>query len=203
VLGGGSGAELPVIDSLSLLRDRFAVGSSATALSARRRRSTPRGTEFRYTLNKAATVTIRVERVLAGRKVGRKCLAATRRRRFKPRCTRFSLAGTLTRRAQAGSNKTVFSGRIGRRTLGLGTYRAVATAIDAAGAKSASRHVFFTVVRGAAAAQPAISSGRPNARSNRSTWRSAAQRATLASPSVTSSSVTFPLSVAMRASRTI
>ncbi|MDX6643545.1 MAG: cell wall-associated protease [Solirubrobacteraceae bacterium] len=147
LLGGGSGAQLPVITSLSELRSRFAVGISSTALSARRRRSTPRGTEFRYTLNKAATVKIRIERLLAGRKVGRKCLAATRRRRSKPRCTRFSLAGTLTRKAKAGSNRTAFSGRIGRRALSLGRYRAAFTAFDAAGARSAPRHVTFTIVR--------------------------------------------------------
>jgi hypothetical protein len=66
---------------------------------------------------------------------------------LKPRCTRLSLAGTLTRRAKAGANKASFSGRLGRRALALGVYRATATAVDAAGAVSASRHVTFTIAR--------------------------------------------------------
>ncbi|MDX6669538.1 MAG: hypothetical protein QOK04_2918 [Solirubrobacteraceae bacterium] len=146
--GSGSGSSRPSITALSLVRSRFAVGSAPTALSGRRRRRPARGTKFLFTLNKPATVRFRIERLLAGRRVRGKCRAPTRARRFKPRCTRVSLAGVISRRSGAGSRSTPFSGRLGGHALAPGNYRAVVTATDANGAVSAARQVSFTVVRG-------------------------------------------------------
>jgi hypothetical protein len=146
--GSGSGSGRPSLTALSLVRKRFAVGSAPTALSGRRQRRPARGTKFLFTLNKPATVRFRIERLLPGRRVGRRCLAPTRARRLKPRCTRASLAGVISRRSGAGSRSTPFSGRLGRRALAPGSYRAVVTATDVNGAVSAARQVSFTVVRG-------------------------------------------------------
>jgi hypothetical protein len=149
VLGsGGLGSGRPSITALSMVRNTFAVGSAPTALSGRRRRRPARGTKFLFTLNKPATVRFRIERLLAGRRVGGRCLAPTRARRFKPHCTRVSLAGIISRRSGAGSRSTPFSGRLGGHVLAPGSYRAVVTATDANGAVSAARQVSFTVVRG-------------------------------------------------------
>ena len=54
----------------SMARKRFAVGSRATAISAR----TARGTVFRYRLSERARMRIAIERLLPGRRVGRRCL---------------------------------------------------------------------------------------------------------------------------------
>jgi hypothetical protein len=57
--------------------------------------------------------------------------------------------GTLTRRGlPAGRAFVAFSGRIGRRKLGRGRYRAAVVASDAAGNASRAATVGFAVVRG-------------------------------------------------------
>ena len=109
-------------------RRRFRVGHAKTARSARRRPA-PRGTAFRFRLSEAATVSIKIERALPGRKVGRKCRPESRRLRKRKRCTRYVRKATLTRRKRkAGANTVSFSGRIGRRPLRAGRYRVTVSA---------------------------------------------------------------------------
>jgi hypothetical protein len=56
--------------------------------------------------------------------------------------------GTLTRRnLDAGRGRIGFSGRIGRRALRPGRYRATLTATDLAGNRSPARRLSFRVVR--------------------------------------------------------
>ena len=50
------------------------------------------------------------------------------------------------RTGRKGANTLEFSGRIGRRALKRGRYRAVITATDAAGNRSAAKSVRFRVV---------------------------------------------------------
>jgi Ca2+-binding RTX toxin-like protein len=95
-----------------------------------RRRAKRRGTTFRYTLTEAAAVTFRIERLARGRRARR--------------------AGSFRVRGAAGANRTRFSGRIGRTLLRPGAYRAVLTATDAAGNRSAPARARFRVVRGRA-----------------------------------------------------
>jgi hypothetical protein len=93
-------------------------------------------------------VRILLERALPGRRVGRRCLRPTRKLRKRARCTRFVRAGTLTyRNRPAGQNSVLFRGRIGRRALRLGGYRATITATDPAGNRSRARRASFRVVR--------------------------------------------------------
>ena len=124
-------------------RDRFAVGPGSTAASA-----VVRGTAFRFTLSKAGVVSIRLQHVLRGRRVGRRCLAATRARGRRPACGRLTGAGTLTRRLAAGRQSVPFTGRIGARPLQPGRYEATLTERDAAGNLSRSQTLFFTIVAG-------------------------------------------------------
>lgn len=83
-------------------------------------------TTFRYVLSEAATVTVTVQRVL---RRGR--LAALRPR--------------LTRAAPAGGNTLRIRERVGRSRLRPGRYRAVFTAVDAGGNRSAKAAVRFRV----------------------------------------------------------
>lgn len=132
------------VSAASMLRTQFAVGPAPTALFARRR--PPRGTEFRYTLSEPAEVRIAIDRLLPGRRVGRTCRALSRRVRRYRRCTRTVRVGTLLRRGLTGPNRTAFTGRIGRRALPRGNFRATITATDTSGNTSPPRQLAFTIV---------------------------------------------------------
>jgi hypothetical protein len=141
---GDNDRRAPSLSSLFVSPATFAVGPAPTAVSARR---VPRGTVIRFRLSEAATVGLRIERALPGRRRGRRCVAPTRGLRRARRCTRYSSRGTLLRVGRAGLGRLPFSGRIGRRPLAVGRYRVVAAATDAAGNRSAVRRRAFRIVR--------------------------------------------------------
>lgn len=152
----GAVVSKPALTKVSLLRKTFRVGRGATAVTAaarargkakKKRKPTPAGTAIRFTLNARANVGIAVERKASGRKVGRQCRRATRRLRKKKACVRWVKVGALKRNGtQAGRRSVAFSGRIGRRALAPGAYRAVVTASNAAGSSKPAT-LAFTVVR--------------------------------------------------------
>src|SRR5687768_15468375 len=111
----------PVISGLAVTNARFRVGAAATPLAARR---APVGTTFRYMLSAPATVTVAIQR---------------------SRGRRWVKAATLQRAGRLDANRLRFSGRIGRRKLGPGRYRAVFTAADAGGNRSSGARVGFRV----------------------------------------------------------
>jgi hypothetical protein len=138
----------PVVTRLRMARPRFAVSRRPTALIARARRRAPQGSAFRFTVSERSTVILRIDRLAPGRRVGKRCVAPTRRLRRRRACTRFVRAGTLTRTLPAGRRSIAFSGRIGRRALRVGSYRAVVTAVDAARNVSRARTVTFEIQPG-------------------------------------------------------
>lgn len=105
------------------------------------------GTTFRYSLSEPATVTFAIERRTSGRKVKGGCRATTQSNARRPRCARFRRIGSFDARAAAGANRTPFSGRIRTTPLRPGPYRALLTAVDAAGNRSTRATVSFTVLR--------------------------------------------------------
>jgi hypothetical protein len=143
--GGPAPDKTPPTLSASLTHKRFRVGRGTSAFSARKKRA-PIGTTFRYTLSEAARVTIRIDRVLPGVKRGKRCLKPSKTRRGK-RCSRFVRVGQLVRESPKGRSRVPFNGRIKRKALKRGRYRAVLRAADAAGNKSATRKLKFQVVR--------------------------------------------------------
>ena len=70
-----------------------------------------------------------------------------RRKRSGKRCKRSVTVGTLTRKANAGTTSVPFSGRLGRRALGPGSYKATLAATGADGARSDAKTVRFRVIR--------------------------------------------------------
>jgi glucose/arabinose dehydrogenase len=137
--------EPPSVSALRMVRRTFAVGGRRTPLIARVRR----GTAFRYTLSEPATVRIRIERRATGRRSGRACVRPRKRLRERPSCVRLLPVGTLVRRGQpAGPGSVGFSGRLRRRALPPGRYRAVVTAVDAAGNRSGARGIGFRIAAG-------------------------------------------------------
>jgi hypothetical protein len=123
------GTARPVVSAMRFTPPTFRVSARATAITAARR--APAGSVLRFSLSKAAKVKIVVQR---RKKVGRSF--------------RWVRAGTLTRRGgRAGANKVAFSGRIGRRALASGRYRATLTATAANGRVSQAKRRSFLVVR--------------------------------------------------------
>jgi uncharacterized delta-60 repeat protein len=121
----GPTADALTLSGVRLTNRKFAVGRARTprvgqAQAAARRK---RGTAFRFRLNHAATLSIRIKR--SGKRVA-----------------------LLKRTAQAGGNRVRFSGRVGRRALRPGRYRATLTAVDAAGKRARPATVAFRILRG-------------------------------------------------------
>jgi DNA-binding beta-propeller fold protein YncE len=132
----------PTVSRLSITHRVFAVAKAATPVSAR-----ARGTSFRFALSEPASVTISIKRALPGRRVGKHCVKRNAHNRHRRACTRFVAAGTLRRGEQAGNDSVRFSGRIEKRALKPGKYRATITATDTAGNASRPRKVAFRIVR--------------------------------------------------------
>lgn len=144
----------PGVRNFRITKRKLVVGKEATPLTepkGKKRRRMKTRTAFRYSLTKKATVRITIRRKLTGLRVGRSCLKSTRDLRgAKPRlkrCTRYvRIGGILVRNGKRGRNVTQFSGRVGKRALKRGDYRATIIAYDDRGKKSRPRHTKFTVV---------------------------------------------------------
>jgi hypothetical protein len=114
--------QAPLISGFRSTRSAFAVARAATPRAARAKR----GTSLRYTLSENARVALKIQR--KGR-------------------TRYRSVGTLRRAGAKGASRIRFSGRIGRRALRPGRYRIVATAVDAAGNRSAPKVARLRILR--------------------------------------------------------
>jgi hypothetical protein len=114
---------LPGGDTTAPVITRFA------AAPRRFRVGAARGTRLRFTLSEPAGVRVVIERVRPGRRLRRR-------------------VATLTRTGLSqGRNAVRFSGRLRRRALLAGRYRATITAADAAGNRSIARRASFRIVR--------------------------------------------------------
>ena len=149
--GEGEDTVRPVFASARLSPTTFAVNPRGTAEtlvnSGTRRRRAPRGTTFTYRLSESARVLFTIEQRAVGRRVGRTCQRPTSRNRNRRACVRYVKIGSFAAAGDAGSNRKAFSGRIGRRSLRPGRYRATLVATDTAGNKSAAKRLNFRVVR--------------------------------------------------------
>jgi hypothetical protein len=133
---------------VTMLRRAFAVARTPTAIRAQRPRRAKRGTAFRYRVSEPSRVTIQIHRVRPGKRVRGRCRKPAPRLKRRRSCKRYVRAGrTLVRNVQAGRVRTKFSGRIGRKALRRGRYRATLVATDSAGLRSSRRRVTFRVVR--------------------------------------------------------
>jgi hypothetical protein len=125
ISGPAADTQAPLISDFRSTRSVFAVARAATPRAAR----AARGTRLRYTLSENARVALKIQRRLAGQRA------------------RYRTVGTLRRSGLSGSNRIRFTGRIGRRALRPGRYRAVMRATDPAGNRSAPKVAPFRVIR--------------------------------------------------------
>ena len=141
----------PTVTDVAFAPRRFRAASSATPTDARAataRRAALRGSRLRLTLSELADARIAIERAHPGRRVGGRCKRPSRKLRKRRQCARYKPTGTLTRRSlPAGDNAIRFSGRIGKRALAPGHYRATVTATDPVGNRSRPTRATFTIVR--------------------------------------------------------
>jgi hypothetical protein len=120
----------PVLSAFSLTNRRFAVGRVGT----RTARKTVRGTTLRLTASEAVTLTVTVQRQVAGHRAGTACRSgAPRRGSGVGRCTVLKRVGVLPALRATGSVRLAFTGRVVGKALQPGAYVASAAAQDAAG----------------------------------------------------------------------
>jgi len=105
------------------------------------------GARFRYTLSEDAGVVFTIARVMPGRKVGKRCVKPRRSNARKRPCKRYVRVGRFTAQGRKGANTKKFTGRIGRRILKPGAYRATLAAQDAAGNRSKPKRLTFRIIR--------------------------------------------------------
>jgi hypothetical protein len=139
----------PTVTGYGLSNKTFRAGPKVTApiAAASRKRATrhPAGTVFHYVLSESATAIIAVQQSLAGRRRSGRCVAPTAALRHAKACTRVASRGSLTRTSRAGQNRVAFTGRLTRKALAAGRYRAVLTAADAAGNHSTAQTIAFSI----------------------------------------------------------
>jgi hypothetical protein len=146
VRSGGGGTAAPSLTAAKQTNRVWVAGNKLASISRTPRHSV--GTVFTFTLDQTAAVRFAFVRGAPGRKVGKRCLAPTRRNRTRRACTRPIPAGSLTFNGHPGPNKVGFQGRLSpSRKLTLGKYTLVITATNAAGQPSAPRTLRFTIVR--------------------------------------------------------
>jgi YVTN family beta-propeller protein len=136
----------PTLTHVSQTARRWIEGAGLPRISRRRR--LPVGTSFRFTLNEPAGVRFAFTQRRPGRRVGHRCVPATRRNKGKLACKRTVTVAALPINGHAGANRVRFKGQISRRKkLKQGKYTLVITARDSAGARSAARRLSFTIVK--------------------------------------------------------
>jgi sugar lactone lactonase YvrE len=133
-----------VVDTIRPVISSFRASSRTIATSATA--AARRGVRFRFRLSESARVRIAIERALAGRRKGGRCVGPGKARRGAKRCTRWRSVTTLRKQVTSGPSSVRFSGKVRGRALRAGRYRAVATAKDAVGNPSRRRTAAFSAV---------------------------------------------------------
>ena len=124
--------------------------AQASAIAGRPKKKLPVGTTFSFSLNKPGVATFTFMRSVGGRKVGRHCVAPTKKNAHKPRCSRKVFAGILSVTGHAGTNKVRFQGRLTTRKRLIAGYRysvSVRATAVVTGLRSATSTLNFTIAR--------------------------------------------------------
>ncbi|MBK8293728.1 MAG: PD40 domain-containing protein [Solirubrobacterales bacterium] len=143
-------ASKPKLSKVKLTNKKFRVAKKKTAKVAKskKKKRTPKGTRIKFNVDVNASVTIKFQKKTKGRKYKGKCRKATRKNKRKKKCKRYVTAGKLKRKGlEAGAQRVYFSGRIGKKKLKPGKYRALLTAYNNVGASKTVRRGFKVVRR--------------------------------------------------------
>lgn len=123
----------------------FVAGPNNTPVAAKAKR----GSTLSFTVNERSTATIQIQKPKKGRRSKGKCRKPTRKNRKGKRCKRWvKAAPTLTRRnVGPGKVSIKFTGRVRRKALKRGSYRASITVTDAAKNRAKARNASFRIVK--------------------------------------------------------
>ncbi len=127
--GGGGGGPAPAQAPADTVAPAFTSLAIAKAIKSGKPLTIKSG------LSEGGTLSVKLERLVAGHKKGKLCKAGGKRGR---KCTAVKPAGTFTLAAGAASLKV---------KLAAGSYRAVVTPVDTAGNRGAARTLAFKVTR--------------------------------------------------------
>lgn len=111
---------------------------SASAVAAKIKSGKP--LSLKINLSEAGSLSVRYERVKAGRKSGKTCKAGGKKGK---KCTLYTKVASFKVAVGAGSGKVALP----KKKLAAGDYRAIVTPIDAAGNKGAAKTVKFKVTK--------------------------------------------------------
>ncbi len=144
----GAAGMAPALSKVRQSHASWRVGRHLARIARRRNGRPPVGTQFRFTLNTAATVTLSFTRVRVGRVVHHRCLLSPRRAQGARVCRRTRAVGRLTFAGRAGADIVSFDGWLSRhRRLAKGRYAVTLRASNAAG-RSPARRLTFTITGG-------------------------------------------------------
>jgi hypothetical protein len=123
-------APVPQLRSLRLSPRSFRAAKAGGAVaSAKKKRKGPVGTTVTYSLSLAGGVDFTVERLTAGRRVGKRCVKQTPKNKGKKKCNLAKpLKGGFSEAGAAGQNRFKFTGRVRRKALKPGRYRLAGSA---------------------------------------------------------------------------
>jgi hypothetical protein len=146
--GGGTGAGPHFVGGLKLSSTTFAAAASGLSVAPSAKRKVPIGTKVTFTVDAATTVRFGVERAVAGRRSGKRCVKPTKKNRHARKCTRYvRLRGSFDLIAFSGKTSFKFTGRLKGKKLPVGKYRLVGAAFNSAGKTSDTRRAAFRIVR--------------------------------------------------------
>jgi hypothetical protein len=130
------------IQSLAVAPKAFRAAHVGPAiLSARNKAKAPVSATVTYSLSAAATVSFTVDRKLAGRKAGKRCVKKTKANEERKKCPLFKpVKGGFAHSGAVGANRFRFSGRLAK-ALAPGSYRLTGRTA------TASRATNFRIVR--------------------------------------------------------
>lgn len=135
----------PKLSAVTQSRRTWRGGNKLAAIA--RKRKTPVGTTFSFTLNEQAQVSFAFSQRLAGRNVNDRCVAQTTKNRRRRPCNRTLIRARLTFSAHSGPNIVFFQGRISSaKKLKPGRYTLIIVAVNPAGQRSKSVALSFTIV---------------------------------------------------------
>jgi hypothetical protein len=141
-------AVAPLLTRLTQARTSWRAGKARAVISSGAKRRPPIGTSFSFNLNESASVTFAFNQSLPGRKSGRRCVAQTKKNRKGRACSRVVTLAKLPLTAHAGVDHVSFQGRFSSTgTLRPGRYTVTVTAVNAAGQRSPSSSLSFTIVK--------------------------------------------------------
>ncbi len=141
----------PVLDRTAPLFSKLAFSPAKFAIKKKGHKA-KKGVKYsakvKYTLSEPAAVVMTFAQKTTGRKVGKSCKKQTTSNKHKKACTLWKTIGSTPRNAAAGASSVTFTGKVGKKTLKIGTYRIQLVATDSSKNRSLIKTLNFKIIVG-------------------------------------------------------